>query len=295
MNDIYFSIVIPTFHDWERLGYCIAALDRQTYSKERFEVIVVNNDPSDSKPKDLIFPGYVKIIEEPEPGSYAARNAGLNVAKGSIIGFTDSDCIPEADWIQNAYIYFKANKNILRIGGQIKLFYKGDKPNLIELYDTVFAFRQSHYVRDQGFGVTGNMFASKKLFESVGQFNSSLMSGGDFEWGQRASFSGHSICYAENVIVRHPARAYYSELKRKVKRVSGGHFLMSSKKHTAMELVFRLLRNLKPKKDDIRAIIACSTLSRTQRIMVFILKYHLNFLTGFEKLKIHFGAQPERL
>jgi len=35
----YVSVIIPTYHDWDRLAICIEALENQTYSEEMFEVI----------------------------------------------------------------------------------------------------------------------------------------------------------------------------------------------------------------------------------------------------------------
>jgi len=43
------------------------------------------------------------------PGSYAARNKGLSLAKGDVLAFTDSDCIPALDWIERAWLIFQGN------------------------------------------------------------------------------------------------------------------------------------------------------------------------------------------
>lgn len=96
------------------------------FSKNNFEVIIVNNDPNDSIPLELILPDNMIIINESKPGSYAARNSAMKIAKGNILAFTDSDCIPDKDWLNNAYKYFKNNISD-RVGGKIDLFYLADK------------------------------------------------------------------------------------------------------------------------------------------------------------------------
>lgn len=52
----FVSIIIPTYRDWERLALCISALDKQTYSKDLFEVIIVNNDAQDQAPSNYYLP-----------------------------------------------------------------------------------------------------------------------------------------------------------------------------------------------------------------------------------------------
>lgn len=79
----FISIIIPTYKDWDRLSNCIEAINNQTYPKSSYEVIIVNNDPSEVAPRDLLYSQRLNIIIVTEimPGSYAARNTGLKHAK----------------------------------------------------------------------------------------------------------------------------------------------------------------------------------------------------------------------
>lgn len=218
---MFVSVIIPTFHDWCRLKNCLLALENQAYPNSKFEVIIVNNDPSDLPPKDLSLEKNVTLISESRSGSYAARNAGLKIAKGDILGFTDSDCIPDKNWIGNAVAVFNKSPEVLRIGGKIEIFSTNVKIKNVELYDFLFAFPQAHYCK-AGFAVTGNMFSRKNVFLEIGLFNENLKSGGDSEWGRRAQKKGCTIVYGETVLVNHPARDTLKELKKKAKRVGEG-------------------------------------------------------------------------
>ena len=100
----------------------------------------MNNAPNDITPKDLIIPENCSILSESRPGSYAARNKALSIAKGNIIAFTDSDCIPDKDWLKNGVDALKSN-NVSRIGGAVEVF-AGESPNIAEVYDLIFAFPQ---------------------------------------------------------------------------------------------------------------------------------------------------------
>src|SRR5687767_1234031 len=114
MSNILVSIIIPTYKDWVPLTLCTDALSKQTFPKEMFEIIIVNNNPNEQTPADFRLPENGKIISEPTPGSYAARNAALKIAKGDIVGFTDSDCIPDENWIKRAVDYFNNNPECSR-------------------------------------------------------------------------------------------------------------------------------------------------------------------------------------
>lgn len=185
MESKFVSIIIPAYHDWQRLSLCLDALSKQTFPKEMFEVIIVNNDPNDNVPLNFSLPDGYKIIVEEKSGSYAARNTGLKVAKGEIIGFTDSDCIPDKDWIKNAVNYLMNNESCSRIGGNILVFNKSSKPSIVELYNNVYSFPQKWHVNKVGTSVTANLFVYKYLFDKVGYFDEKLMSMGDSDGHSR--------------------------------------------------------------------------------------------------------------
>ncbi|WP_162053460.1 glycosyltransferase [Pontibacter pamirensis] len=221
-SNSFVSIIIPTYHDWSRLALCIKALDNQTYPKEFFEVIIVNNDPNDQVPANYYLPRNMSILSEGKAGSYAARNAGLEVAKGEIIGFTDADCVPHSDWITNAVERFSTG-NVDRLGGKIELFYQNaSKKTWIELYESIYSFNQKKTVEVLKGSVTANFFARRELFDKVGKFDASKKSGDDIGWNRRANTHGFNLFYADNVKIGHPARATFKEFTNQRRREFGG-------------------------------------------------------------------------
>ncbi|MDT3404777.1 glycosyltransferase [Mucilaginibacter terrae] len=215
------SIIIPTYKDWHRLELCLKALADQSFSQNAFEIIVVNNYAHDTVPAGFFTPGNCTIITETNHGSYAARNAALKIAKGDILGFTDSDCVPDKDWIKNAVAYFTTHADITRIGGPLHIFFKGKGPTFTELFDMKYAFPQESYAKS-GFAVTGNLFVKRVVFNTIGPFDETVESGGDYLWGQKAEAAGLKIAYSADVAVNHPARDSIKELYKKEKRVGKG-------------------------------------------------------------------------
>lgn len=98
----------------------------------------------------------------PNKGCNPARNFGIDVAKSPIIAFTDDDCIPDDNWLEEGVKYFK-NPQIVGIEGLIYSEQKGDvthrSPQTLE--------RKNELVR----GKTANMFYGKKILQEIDGFD----------------------------------------------------------------------------------------------------------------------------
>jgi len=273
----FVSIIIPTYNDWFRASLCLNSLSVQTFPADKFEIIVVNNNPKDHIPADLILPSNCTVIDETKPGSYAARNAALRIAKGEIIGFTDSDCIADKDWIKNAVLRF-SDPTVQRIGGAIKIFFTNKNPSMVELHDKVFAFPQESYIQ-KGRAVTGNMFSRKVVFDQIGLFNDTILSGGDLQWGTLANDNGYPIVFAPDVIINHPARPSLHELIKKQKRVGKGQAGMNGKvKTNYLKLAYELVQAGKPRFWEIRIIFKHQDLKFLDKLYVVGLRYYIVYV-----------------
>lgn len=225
------SVILPVYNDAERLKRCLDALADQSYPREQYEVLVVDN--RSSPPLDEVVEpfGQARCLHESKRGSYAARNTGLAAARGSILAFTDSDCIPSADWIAaGVRCLSELPEGERLIGGHIELV-PGDPahPTGAELYDLVFGLSQKTYVEREHFAATANVFVTREIMDAVGSFDAELQSGGDNEWGKRAFAGGYPLSYAEDVVVRHPTRASFREMFTKIRRVTLGNCDLSRK------------------------------------------------------------------
>lgn len=223
MSTPFVSVIIPVFNDPENLAKCLQSLEEQTYPKSSYEVIVVDNGSEESIEPIVAQFGQAQAQFESRPGSYVARNKGMSTAKGSIFAFVDSDCTADPDWIEKGVAHLLRVPNCGSVSGSVDVFVRDpEHPTIVELYDSVMAFPQKHYVEVGKYGGAGNLFAFKSVFEKVGYFRQDLKSGGDFEWGQRVFSHGYEQVYADNVRVHHPARRTFDELYKKTVRVVGG-------------------------------------------------------------------------
>ena len=288
----FLSVIIPTYRDWNDLKRCIEALSKQDYPKIYFEVLIVNNDPLSACPFRLP-EANMRILETAHTGSYAARNMGVQSAKGDILVFTDADCVPNADWLFNGVNFFKNNKNIDRIAGSVVFFNMGpDTPEA--RYDQLFSFDQKLLVK-KGTSVTANMWAKKRVFESVGLFDFTLKSGGDIQWGLKANAAGFAIALAKNVIVGHATRTDFDALLRKALRIYGGFF--DIRRMGNRPLIIKLILSLtllRPPVVALNRIVFCNTISNKMKISVVRVLLRLRFQMMIEHVRLSLGKGSER-
>jgi glycosyltransferase involved in cell wall biosynthesis len=96
------SVVVP-YRDRERhIAACIESLLAQDEVGGPFEVIFVDNGSTDGSASVVRRHREVIALEEPTPGAYAARNAGIRRARAPVVAFTDADCVAGRGWLRSA-------------------------------------------------------------------------------------------------------------------------------------------------------------------------------------------------
>lgn len=210
------SVIIPHYEDLDRLNTCLSQLSRQTLPSDRFEIVVADNaSPCGEDVVRAVIRSRARLVVCTERGAGPTRNAGLAAAVHPLLAFTDSDCIPDKGWLAAG---MSALSTASIVGGQMKVSARspGDRSGA-EAFETVFAFDNRKYVKEQSFSVTANLFAHRRVFNAVGGFRTHVSE--DVEWCRRAVAAGFKIIYADGAIVTHPARANWHELRQKWERL----------------------------------------------------------------------------
>lgn len=282
---------MPVWNDSGRLQGCLRALEEQTYPGHLYEVIVVDNDSAKAIGHVVVPYARARVVQEGRPGSYAARNTGVKHARGEIIAFTDSDCIPAPDWLERGVAHLTHLDGCAVVAGRVEIFSRSQQqPNAVEQYEMLVALAQREFVRNYKFGATANLFTLREVFEQAGPFLAEVMSGGDLEWGRRVVGFGYRLEYADNARVFHPARASLSQLYSKIVRVTGGlHDLKRLKGRTYLEFDRSLLLDLLPPVKAIARTLREPSLRRKRdRIKVCAVLLFVRYVQAFEKLRLSF-------
>lgn len=105
-----FSVIVPTYNRREWVGECLDAILTQTFSD--FEIIVVDDGSTDGTAEWIReqprFSGVI-LVEQENRGAANARNRALEIAKGDLFAFIDSDDVLLPEHLQTAADHFAAD------------------------------------------------------------------------------------------------------------------------------------------------------------------------------------------
>jgi glycosyltransferase involved in cell wall biosynthesis len=294
----FVSVIIPVYNDSERLKACLRALSDQTYPRESFEIIVVDNGSDIPVGPDVAASGQVIVALETRPSSYEARNKGISLARGDILAFADSDCVPAPDWIEKGVARLLSVTGCGLVGGRVQVFAQDPAhPTMVELYESVMGFQQEYYITKQKFSGAGNLFTFKHVVDEVGGFNSSqLKSAGDVEWGWRVFSHGFKLVYGTDVCVAHPARRSLRQLHKRATRIAGGlHDVRSKGKRLFAGFDKEILRGLLP---PIHATVQVLTDPRLrglrQKLPVVFVAFFEKYSRALERFRLMLGGKSTR-
>lgn len=287
------SVIVPIYNDTARLMLCLERLGRQTLAQP-VEVIVVDNGSTDDlEPARRRFPDVIWLAE-PIPGSYAARNRGIAAARGRVLAFTDSDCLPDDIWLEHGIAPLLAANPPSFVGGGIDLVTTGEaRLSAAELFDLAVGFPQRRFVEQVHFAMTANMLTLAETMARVGPFATSMKSGGDREWGNRAWKTVGPGMYVENARIGHPTRSTRPEVLKRIRRVAGGEY--DRKPGWAAALAF-CARHLPPPRRaflDIAAIDP-NTARPSAKLGAMLFAYGTRFSLMRYRLALQFGGESTR-
>ena len=164
------SVVVPFYNSERFLSKCLDGLCGQSFPRDQYELILVNNNSTDLSRN--VAAGYsdVILLDQPVSGSYAARNMGIRHARGEIIATIDPDCTPDRDWLAQIDKGMKDPTCTILIGHQR---HASASPGLelLEMYEAEkVAYVTGRQLKDLYFGYTNNMAFRRSLFDTIGFF-----------------------------------------------------------------------------------------------------------------------------
>jgi glycosyltransferase involved in cell wall biosynthesis len=203
-----FSIIIPTYNRPHQLTECLQALTQLDYPRDRFEVLVVDDEgavllePLVSSFTDRL---RVTLLAQPHSGPATARNAGVARAQGRYVVFTDDDCTPAVDWLRALETHLLASPEDAVAGLTENALthnpYAVASQHLISFLLTYHRVDANH-VR---FWTTSNLTLPIEKFRHIGGFDSTFPfpGGEDSELCLRWLARGFHIRHAPTVRVFH--------------------------------------------------------------------------------------------
>jgi glycosyltransferase involved in cell wall biosynthesis len=254
------SVIVPVLNDAAGIRRCVDALKRQSYPQSRYEVIVVDNGSTDGTAHLLAELGITALSETAERGSYAARNTGLRTAVGTVVAFTDADCVPSERWLEEGVRAMRTERADL-VGGNVR-FELSARSSGAEIWDAITNMQVEQNIRERQVAKTANLFVHSSVFNAIGVFPGTLRSGGDVAWTGTATRNGFSLVFSDRAEVVHPARRL-GRLMAKQFRVGVGQVDIAATTDSPRSAVFRrALRQLAP---PTRGLVVTQLATKGQR------------------------------
>lgn len=153
------SVILPIRNEESKIGQCLDAIFGQTILP--YEVIVIDGHSTDNTEK--IAKKYpIRFYYEDYHTRSGACQIGIMKSNGDLIAFTDADCIPQKDWLENLEKGF--DEGIVGVGGGIKNVGEG-------LWERSINLAMSTFIGSAN-SVQGRFFKSKRFVKSISGCNS---------------------------------------------------------------------------------------------------------------------------
>ena len=154
------SVIIPVRDRRDLLVACLDGLGAQTF--ESFEVVVVDDGSTDGSGEaaeaQRCGAVAVRVVRLGGGGAVAARIAGVDAARGEILAFTDSDCVPAPEWLEHLVKAIEGGADIVQ--GRTE---PARTPRPLER--TVWG------IREDGLYATCNVAYRRAAYEKAGGFD----------------------------------------------------------------------------------------------------------------------------
>lgn len=209
------SVVICTRNRPDALDRCLMALERLVYP--RFEVLVIDNAPSDTRAMDVARRRGARYLVEPVAGLSRARNTGARACASDVIAFTDDDAVPERTWLSHLAAQFR-DPSVAAVTGRTLMLFDGAAEIPLDASDlgpaTIRLDRsQPLWFEMASFGGIGNgnnMAVRRRVFDGWSGFDERLGRGAFLpSCEEHRAFAqliedGHAVIYTPEAVVRHP-------------------------------------------------------------------------------------------
>lgn len=232
------TVAICTKDRTENLARCLKSLlklqNPNSAGSPRFEILVVDNAPSDEQTKVLVSSlQKVHYVRELKPGLDFARNRAIKEATSELLAFVDDDVVVDRNWINGLMEAWAENPDATAFTGLVLPYELVTEAQI--LFEQGGGFRRGFEKIRYGqtlpgnplhpcgagiFGAGCNMAFRREILLKLGGFDEALDTGtplpggGDLDIFYRLIRAGYSLVYEPQYLVFHQHRREKEKLRR---------------------------------------------------------------------------------
>lgn len=218
------SVIIPVRNGTKVLPGCLSALRRQTYPRHLIEVLVIDDESTDETAalvqreiatwNSIADTPSLRLIRKPWGGAGAARNRGVRDSSGDVVLFTDADCEPTLEWVEEMMKPL-ADPQVKVVAGGYLTKQTSAVARLAQAeFEDRYRFVAKHRYIDIAF--THSCAVRRDAFIDSEGFDERIPNNADdLELSYRLAVKGHRIVFAPKGLVHHQHPATWGEYIRK--------------------------------------------------------------------------------
>ena len=246
----FISVIIPAYNEEKRIATAIEVLLRQTYPKDKMELIVVDDGSAD-KTCEVVSKYPAKLIRHSKNrGDSAARNTGAKNAIGEIIATTDADDKVDENWLMNISKHY-GEANVGSVVGSSHIVYSDENWQQRIIAELFICMRGSDAVKSiydakgrvgSNKSMGSNQSFKKSVFFEIGGYDMGLTAGMEQDIIWKVEKAGYKIVFEPSSVVYITPRDNFKKYVKQVySRAKGGVIIYF--KHPT-KISFRYLFNM---------------------------------------------------
>ena len=271
------SVVVPVYNGRETIANTVNALLLQTLTPH--EIIVVDDGSTDGSREILEgFGSQITVLSKPNGGPASARNVGIRAATGDFVAFTDSDCVPDRQWLASLLRGF-SNPSVAGVGGIVR----GLSSEMVSQYADITGILDPEWDGAESVAslVTANACFRRDALLQAGLFDERFRKPGgeEAELCKRIKSLGYELAAVDDAIVLHNHKRTLKIFLKTMANYGEGRFVFAT-----IWPEHRLPGNVR--KDMFRHLVAVRTMVR--RSLAYRPQYGLRralFFSVLDQLK----------
>jgi cellulose synthase/poly-beta-1,6-N-acetylglucosamine synthase-like glycosyltransferase len=224
------TVVIPAYNAEATLPACLSALRLQSQPAD--EILVVDDGSSDDTALVARRLG-AAVSQQQHQGPAEARNLGIQLARGEIVLFTDADCEPCLDWVEQM-VQPLADPTVSGVKG---VYRTRQKQVVARLVQCEFAERYGLLDRSPTIDFVDTHAAAFRTsaLREVGGFNPTFIGNEDVDLSYRLAQAGYRLVFNRRAVVYHQHPATWGRYMR-LKVTRGYWRMMAYRRHPGKAL-----------------------------------------------------------
>ncbi|HIJ59787.1 MAG TPA: glycosyltransferase [Nitrospirae bacterium] len=201
------SIIVPIFNDARFIDKCIQSLKNQTYPKDLYEIIIIDDGSTDETAQVVGAVDGITYIYQDNNGPSIARNRGISIARGEFVAFTDSDCEVKNDWLEQLIKRF--DESVAGVGGmQIGHPDDNEFAKKVDKFLRAIGFigdyvKPHKSIKEVSHNASCNSAYRRRVIQEVGGFREGMFPGEDVDLDKRLRDKGYKIFFTPAAVVYH--------------------------------------------------------------------------------------------